>query len=34
MRDYESVGREMALEFIVRGAKDLLCRAEAMMENR
>ncbi|MDQ1263092.1 MAG: hydroxymethylbilane synthase [Campylobacterota bacterium] len=33
-RDYERVGSEMALEFIGRGAKELLLRAEAMMENK
>ncbi|TKI70337.1 hydroxymethylbilane synthase [Sulfurimonas crateris] len=33
-RDYQSVGREMASEFIARGAKELLVRAEAMMENK
>lgn len=34
IRNYETIGREIAAEFISRGAKDLLCRAEAMMENR
>ncbi|MFA7500573.1 MAG: hydroxymethylbilane synthase [Sulfurimonas sp.] len=33
-KDYQNVGREMAAEFIARGAKELLARAEAMMENR
>lgn len=33
-RDYQNIGREMAAEFIARGAKELLARAEAMMENR
>ncbi|DAB28166.1 MAG: hydroxymethylbilane synthase [Sulfurimonas sp. RIFOXYD12_FULL_33_39] len=33
-KDYQNIGREMASEFIARGAKELLARAEAMMENR
>ncbi len=33
-KDYQSVGREMAAEFIAKGAKELLARAEAMMENK
>ncbi|MDD5400038.1 MAG: hydroxymethylbilane synthase [Sulfurimonas sp.] len=33
-RDYQNIGREMAAEFIARGAKELLARAEAMMENK
>lgn len=33
-RDYQNIGREMAAEFIARGAKELLARAEEMMENR
>jgi hydroxymethylbilane synthase len=33
-KTYETAGREIAAEFIARGAKDLLCRAEAMMENK
>jgi hydroxymethylbilane synthase len=33
-KDYQSVGREMAGEFIAKGAKELLARAEAMMENK
>ncbi|MCK9454346.1 MAG: hydroxymethylbilane synthase [Sulfurimonas sp.] len=33
-KDYQQVGREMAAEFIARGAKELLARAEAMMENK
>jgi len=33
-KDYQSVGREMASEFIAKGAKELLARAEAMMENK
>lgn len=33
-KDYQNVGREMALEFIAKGAKELLARAEAMMENK
>lgn len=32
-KDYQAVGREMAGEFIAKGAKDLLARAEAMMDN-
>jgi len=32
--NYETVGREIAAEFIARGAKELLLRAEAMMENK
>jgi hydroxymethylbilane synthase len=31
---YRTFGKELANEFITRGAKDLLCRAEAMMENK
>ncbi len=33
-KNYETVGREIAAEFITRGAKELLLRAEAMMENK
>ncbi len=33
-RGYESIGREIAAEFIAKGAKELLLRAEAMMENK
>lgn len=33
-KHYETIGREMAEEFIARGAKELLARAESMMENR
>lgn len=33
-KNYETVGREIAAEFIARGAKELLLRAEAMMENK
>lgn len=33
-RGYESIGREIATEFIAKGAKELLLRAEAMMENK
>ncbi|MGE4419011.1 MAG: hydroxymethylbilane synthase [Sulfurimonas sp.] len=33
-KDYQNIGREMASEFIARGAKELLARAEAMMENK
>lgn len=33
-RDYQNAGRELAKEFIKKGAKELLSRAEAMMENR
>lgn len=33
-KSYETVGREIAAEFIARGAKELLLRAEAMMENK
>ncbi len=33
-KDYENIGREMAAEFIQKGAKELLMRAEAMMENK
>lgn len=33
-KDYQNIGREMAAEFISRGAKELLARAEAMMENK
>ncbi|HUH42861.1 MAG: hydroxymethylbilane synthase [Sulfurimonas sp.] len=33
-KDYENIGREMAAEFIQKGAKELLLRAEAMMENK
>lgn len=33
-KDYQSIGKEMAAEFIARGAKELLARAEAMMENK
>ncbi len=33
-RGYESIGREIAAEFIAKGAKELLVRAEAMMENK
>lgn len=33
-RGYESIGREIAAEFIAKGAKELLMRAEAMMENK
>jgi hydroxymethylbilane synthase len=33
-REYEKAGSEMALEFIARGARELLMRAEAMMENK
>jgi len=34
VKNYENIGREMAAEFIARGAKELLARAEAMMENK
>lgn len=33
-REYENFGRSLAQEFIQKGAKELLSRAEAMMENR
>lgn len=33
-RGYENIGREIAAEFIAKGAKELLVRAEAMMENK
>lgn len=33
-RGYENIGREIAAEFIAKGAKELLLRAEAMMENK
>ena len=33
-KDYENIGREIAAEFIQKGAKELLMRAEAMMENK
>ena len=33
-KDYQNIGREMASEFIARGAKELLARAEVMMENK
>ncbi|MDK9693610.1 MAG: hydroxymethylbilane synthase [Sulfurimonas sp.] len=33
-RGYETIGREIAAEFIAKGAKELLLRAEAMMENK
>lgn len=33
-KDYQNIGREIAKEFIDRGAKELLARAEAMMENK
>ena len=33
-KDYQNIGREMAAEFIAKGAIDLLSRAEAMMENK
>ncbi|ABB44141.1 hydroxymethylbilane synthase [Sulfurimonas denitrificans DSM 1251] len=33
-KDYENIGREIAAEFIEKGAKELLSRAEAMMENK
>jgi len=33
-REYENIGREIAKEFIAKGAKELLGRAEAMMENK
>ncbi len=33
-RGYENIGREIAAEFIAKGAKELLMRAEAMMENK
>ncbi len=32
-KDYQAVGRELAGEFIAKGAKELLARAEAMMDN-
>lgn len=33
-KDYQAVGTEMAEQFIQRGARELLQRAEAMMENK
>lgn len=33
-KEYENIGREMAAEFIQKGAKELLLRAEAMMDNK